>query len=164
LEIPFAATAVDLMSGELVVFREGSLLQAIRASTALPGLFAPVEHKGRVLVDGAVLSTVPVRVARAMGADVVVAVDVRHEAPACVTTRRGAMERARWAVVEHLVSEELSGADLVIRPYIGDVHSLDFRKTLHCIAAGQRAATQVLPGLVQLLSDSRSAVGSWESG
>jgi NTE family protein len=76
LAIPFAAVATSLDTGTEVWLREGSTLNAVRASIALPALFMPVLHEGRVLVDGGLVNPVPVSLARAMGADIVIAVDL----------------------------------------------------------------------------------------
>jgi NTE family protein len=76
LTLPFAAVATALHSGAEVWLRSGSTLDAVRASIALPGLFTPVIHDGTVLVDGGLVNPVPVSLARAMGADVVIAVDL----------------------------------------------------------------------------------------
>jgi NTE family protein len=76
LKLPFAAVATALHSGAEVWLRSGSTLDAVRASIALPGLFTPVMHEGMVLVDGGLVNPVPVSLARAMGADVVIAVDL----------------------------------------------------------------------------------------
>ncbi len=78
LGTPFRAVATDLFSGGEVQLAEGDLLEAVRASISVPGLFTPVERGGRTLVDGGLVNPVPVSVARAMGADFVIAVDVNH--------------------------------------------------------------------------------------
>ena len=79
LPIPFAAVATDIVSGEEVVMRSGDVIEAVRASISVPGIFTPVRSNGRVLVDGGLTNPVPVSVARAMGADIVIAVDLNHE-------------------------------------------------------------------------------------
>ncbi|HKB59325.1 MAG TPA: patatin-like phospholipase RssA [Gallionellaceae bacterium] len=76
---PFAAVATALRTGTEVWLREGSTVNAIRASIALPALFAPVAHEGRLLVDGGLTNPVPVSLARAMGADIVIAVDLSSD-------------------------------------------------------------------------------------
>jgi len=76
LPLPFACVATDLASGREVWLREGSVAAAVRASAALPGLFAPVMRDGRLLVDGGLVNPVPVSLCRAMGADIVIAVDL----------------------------------------------------------------------------------------
>jgi len=91
---PFAAVATDLQRGREVWLREGGVSDAVRASIALPGLFTPVQRDGSWLVDGGLVNPVPVSLCRAMGADVVIAVDLnsdllgRHLKPKSATTRR----------------------------------------------------------------------------
>lgn len=77
--LPFAAVATDLYSGAEIWLRQGSLVDAVRASIALPGLFTPVAARGRWLVDGGLVNPVPVSLARAMGADIVIAVDLNAD-------------------------------------------------------------------------------------
>jgi NTE family protein len=79
LPLPFAATATALHTGQEVWLRTGSTLDAVRASISFPGLFAPVMHEGRLLVDGGLVNPVPVSLARAMGADIVIAVDLSSD-------------------------------------------------------------------------------------
>ncbi len=76
LDIPYAAVATDMASGAEVWLREGSVLSAARASSSLPGLFTPIEEEGRWLLDGGLVNPVPVSLCRAMGADIVIAVDL----------------------------------------------------------------------------------------
>ena len=76
LALPFACVATDLASGREVWLRDGSVAAAVRASIAMPGLFTPAEHGGRLLVDGALVNPVPVSLCRSMGADIVIAVDL----------------------------------------------------------------------------------------
>lgn len=78
LPLPYAAVATDIESGEEVVLRGGKLIEAIRASISIPGIFTPVKREDRFLVDGALVNPVPVSVVREMGADVVIAVDVNR--------------------------------------------------------------------------------------
>src|SRR5574340_1819748 len=76
---PFAAVATDIVSGEEVVIRSGDVIEAVRASISVPGIFTPVRSNGRILVDGGLTDPVPASAARAMGADLVIAVDLNHE-------------------------------------------------------------------------------------
>ncbi|MDF5939213.1 patatin-like phospholipase family protein [Pseudomonas aeruginosa] len=84
LAIPFRAVSTDIATGEKVVFRKGHLPQAIRASMSIPAVFAPVEIDGRLLVDGGMVDNIPVDVARDMGVDVVIVVDIGNR---CATAR-----------------------------------------------------------------------------
>jgi len=77
LKIPYAAVATDVNTGEKIVIQQGSLVEAIRASISIPGVFTPVQYGGRFLVDGGVANPVPVDVIKSMGADIVIAVNVR---------------------------------------------------------------------------------------
>ena len=77
LQIPFAAVTTDVQTGEEIVIENGSLIEAVRASISIPGVFTPVRHQNRFLVDGGVVNPVPADVARNMGADIVIAVNVR---------------------------------------------------------------------------------------
>ncbi len=79
LPIPFAAVATDLVSGEEVVIRSGDVIEAVRASISVPGIFTPVRRDGRILVDGGLTDPVPASAVRAMGADIVIAVDLNHQ-------------------------------------------------------------------------------------
>jgi NTE family protein len=78
LPLPFRAVATDLVTGDEVVFGSGDLVEAVRASISVPGILTPARHGGRILSDGALINPVPVSVARAMGADIVIAVDLNH--------------------------------------------------------------------------------------
>jgi len=86
LPIPFRTVATDIMTGEQVVLGTGDLIEAVRASISVPGIFTPVRSNGRILVDGGLVNPVPVSVARAMGADRVIAVDLNHDIVARRTT------------------------------------------------------------------------------
>ncbi|MEZ5602976.1 MAG: patatin-like phospholipase family protein [Burkholderiaceae bacterium] len=79
LPIPFRAIATDITSGEAVAIGSGDLIEAVRASIAVPGIFTPIRSEGRILVDGGLVEPVPVGAARALGADLVIAVDLNHD-------------------------------------------------------------------------------------
>lgn len=79
LPIPFQAVATDIMNGEEVTIGTGDLIEAVRASISVPGIFTPVRLNGRILIDGGLVNPVPVSVVRAMGADLVIAVDLNHD-------------------------------------------------------------------------------------
>ncbi|MDY0331510.1 MAG: patatin-like phospholipase family protein [Thiomonas sp.] len=118
LRTPFAAIATDLLSGAEVVLRSGDVIEAVRASIAVPGVFTPVRVDGRVLVDGGLSNPVPVSVARAMGADRVIAVDLNHGVVQNQLKRRSRPQRqdrsppaqetaARWVADYRRVMNEL---------------------------------------------------------
>lgn len=118
LRIPFACMAADTLTGEAVVLKSGCLATAIRASTAIPLMMAPVHHQGRTLMDGGVVHKVPAVLARSMGADLVVAVDVTSPVSEKSQPRHlvDALFTCLDSMSQRLVSDELEWADIVIRP------------------------------------------------
>ncbi|MBS0394650.1 MAG: patatin-like phospholipase family protein [Proteobacteria bacterium] len=147
LPIPFRALATDLETGEPVVIRRGSLATAVRASMAAPGVFAPVEAGGRLLVDGGLAENLPVDLAREMGVDVVLAVDVSSP----LRTRREldsalAVSNQMISILINRETERsrraLRAGDVVIAPDLGNVSSVDFGKVREAIAAGEVAARE----------------------
>lgn len=141
LPIPFAAVATDLDTGEAVVLRSGPLVDAIRASTAIPGVFQPVRWEGRLLVDGGMTEPLPVRICRELGADVVIAVDT-NPAPR-PTTPAG---RRPWSVLSRT-----SHAVLRHRPWV----PANLAEVLHEYAR-ERQALRPLPGIFEILNQSAS--------
>ena len=95
LPIPFRAVATDISTGEEVAIESGNLIEAVRASIAVPGVFNPVRCNGRVFVDGGLVDPVPVGAARAMGAEVVIAVDLNHDIVTNRLTRPAADENGK---------------------------------------------------------------------
>jgi len=153
LRIPLAVVATDLSSGEPVVFTQGNLVDAIRASCAFPGLFEPVEIGTRCLADGGLVAPVPTHAARELGAGIVVGVSVGMQ-----DGHRGAptnifqvVSRAVNAAQKHQLELWERDADLVLRP---DVQSLawdDFDRADEAIAAGAAAARRALQRIEKLL-------------
>ncbi|HET7833242.1 MAG TPA: patatin-like phospholipase family protein [Gallionella sp.] len=116
LPIPFSAVATDLMSGEEVVIATGDLIEAVRASISVPGIFTPVRINGRILIDGGLVNPVPVSVARAMGADLVIAVDLNHDIVAnrVAQSNRPASETPRNWVMARVLESLQSGNSPVL--------------------------------------------------
>jgi len=164
LSIPTAIVATDLGTGEPVIFRQGSLAEAIRASCAFPGLFEPVMLGTRCLADGGLVAPVPTRAARELGAELVVGISVGlHDG------HRGApknifqvVSRAVSAAQKHQLEAWERHANLVLRP---DVQSLawdDFERIDDAIEAGAAAARSALPQIRKLLArqlDAHSELG-----
>lgn len=158
LELPFAAVATDLGDGSVVVLDRGEVARAVRASSAIPGVFEPVELGGRLLVDGGVVANLPVKVARDLGADVIVAVDVTEvSGEARPTSFVEVVMRAVTILTHEGVAESARGADVVIAPRVGDVELLDFEAKDRAIAAGAAAAREKVPEI-------RRAVEGWRAG
>ncbi|MHB1403752.1 MAG: patatin-like phospholipase family protein [Thiobacillus sp.] len=154
---PLGVVATDLQSGDLVLFRRGDTGMAVRASSAVPGMFQPVEISGRDYVDGGLTSPVPAQSARAMGADFVIAVDISN------VTRRDKLVGTldvllqTFAIMGHTISRhELEDADVVIRPKTAAVSSTDFEGRHLAIMEGEKAAAAIMPELKARLAKART--------
>jgi len=147
LPIPFAAVATDLKSGEPVIMRdEGDLPFAIRASCAIPGWYVPVtDPQGRQLVDGGLVALIPVAVARALGVDIVIAVDVNAEGATFLGPSRSALGiiLQSMLVVQRTVSRaQLRDADIVIKPRVGHIRWDEMSRGEELLAAGYAAGLE----------------------
>src|ERR1700740_1341925 len=147
LQIPLAVVATDLSSGEPVIFTEGNLVEAIRASCAFPGLFEPVEIGTRCLADGGLVAPVPTHAARRLGAKTVIGVSVGVQ-----DGRRGAptnifqvVSRAVSAAQNHQLEVWERHADLVLRPDVQSFAWDDFDRADEAIEAGAAVARRALP-------------------
>jgi NTE family protein len=187
----YAAVATELATGREVWLRDGPVIDAVRASIAVPGLFTPAEMDGRLLVDGGLVNPVPVSLCRAMGADIVIAVDVNSDlmgrqfrapeepeaSPPPETTpgafasimamltpasmKSGLKNSVEMPSMLDVVSTSLNimqvritrsrlagePADILIRPRLSDIASMDYHRAAPAITEGQRAAEQALPEL-----------------
>lgn len=153
LKMPYAAIATDIQNGEVVILRTGSVARAVRASSAIPGIFIPVRHLGRLLVDGGVLNSVPVDVARKMGADLVIAIDLTGERkPVQVNNIFDTIFQSLHLMALQGVEARLKDADVVIRPAVEHIGPFDFTMKKELLAAGIQAAEQALPLIRQKLS------------
>lgn len=148
MRIPFAAVATRLETGERAVFTRGDTGRAVRASSSVPGVFEPVPLAGKHYVDGGVTSPVPVDVARELGADVVVAVDISARASGSTPSHLlGIVNQSIAIMGSRLGEQELARADVVIRPAVTDIGPTDFARRDHAIMEGERAALAALPQL-----------------
>ncbi len=155
--IPFAATAVDLKSGMEVVLKGGSMRRAIAASCALPGIVSPVELEGYELVDGGWLDLVPGRVAREMGATVVVGVWVGSDLGEAGHWESSIdiLSRADEITRHHLGMFRLRERNVVITPKVGHYSWAGFDKAEEIIAAGEEATREVLPKIRAAIAKAR---------
>jgi NTE family protein len=146
LAIRYAAVATDLDDGSAVVLARGDVARAVRASSAIPGVFEPVELDGRLLVDGGVVANLPVTVARQLGADVVIAVDVTEvSGKAKPSSFVEVLLRAVTILTHEGVEQSALASDVLVAPAVGDVDLLDFDAKDRTIAAGVAAAREKLP-------------------
>ena len=142
LPTPFRAIAVDLITASQIVLDKGTLASAMRATMSLPGVFPPVERDGLVLVDGGAMNNVPADIVRAMGADVVVAVNVGHMGDKRTVSRSllGIISETVDVMMQAKTRETLKEADIVINPPLEGFGSLDWRRSAELAADGYRAA------------------------
>ena len=154
LPLKLGVVATDLQTGQGVLFQRGDTATAVRASSAVPGVFAPVNIQGRDYVDGGLVAPVPVRHARQMGADVVLAVDISSppQSDAGSDTLQILLQTFSIMIqsINHL---ELRQADVVVRPALAGVASTDFTVRAHAIEAGRLAMQAALPQLRKALAD-----------
>lgn len=151
--LPFGAVATDIQNGKMVVFTEGSLPLAIRASCAMPVFYTPVMVNGRMMVDGGLVGHIPASVTRVMGADIVVAVDVnsQHLPIPPPTNLFTIMSQSLSVMGRSAVNYLYADADVVVRPQIENVRPDDLSKAAEMISAGEEAAQRVIPKLRRLL-------------
>jgi len=137
------------------VLDKGSVARAVRASSAIPGVFQPVLYQGKLLVDGGVVDNIPISVARAKGADIVIAVDIGpNVGNTRITNLVGVTLQAANIMLAHNVDRARREADVLITPRIGDVAMLDFSQKRRCIRAGIEATRQAMPRI-------RKAIAAW---
>jgi len=152
LPIPYRAVATDLETGKEVVLAKGTLAQAIRASMAVPAAFDPVEIDGRLLVDGGLANNVPVSVARDMGADVFIVVDVgsglygRDQINSALDVT-GQLSNFLFTLNAEQQLKSLGPRDVLIRPALGDIGGGSFERAADAVPIGERAAREVIESL-----------------
>jgi len=143
LDIPFVCVATDIKTGEKIVFRDGDLIPAVRASSCIPGIFEPVEYRRRILVDGGVVDNAPTDLAAAEGADMIVASWTGG-------SRMLEDSRSIIAVLTQVIAisgtvlsrRQLEKADVVIEPDLRDVSPLDLDKFAYSFEAGYDATVR----------------------
>lgn len=155
LPIPFRTVATDLGSGSPVVLDHGSLPMAIRASVAVPGLFSPIKMDGRVLVDGGLVSNLPVQMARDMGADVVIAVNIGTplDDPEALASPAAVTQQMVTILMNQNIAAQkalLRPNDILLEPQLGDLSFTDFSRAGDGVKGGQAAAQALAPRLAAL--------------
>ncbi len=153
LPMPLGILATDLQSGQGVLFERGDIATAVRASSAVPGLFQPVSITGREYVDGGLVAPVPVRQARQMGAELVIAVDISQQPEANAPGDVFQILLQTFSIMSKSINSlELLGSNLVVvRPALNGVSGADFAARNRAIKAGRAAMQQALPQLRQAI-------------
>jgi len=148
MPLPLGILATDLNSGQGVLFQRGDTATAVRASSAVPAVFQPVRISGREYVDGGLVSPVPVRYARQMGAELVIAVDISSAPEANPATDSLQILMQTFTIMgKSINSLELRDAEVVVRPTLNGVASADFGARRRAIQAGRAAMLLVMPQL-----------------
>ena len=148
LALPLGIVATDLNTGTAVLFQRGDTGLAVRASSAVPAVFQPVRIGSREYVDGGLVSPVPVRFARQMGAELVIAVDISTVPEGQATGDMMGLLLQTFAIMGRSISQqELRDADVVLRPALDRVSSADFASRVRAILAGREVAKLQLPAL-----------------
>lgn len=159
--LPFAALATDIHSGEAVVIKEGRLVDAIIASTAIPGVFVPYQHGERMLVDGGLVENVPLSPLTAMGAEVLVAVDIngsrRYDPPGNVVD---VILNAMDIAIDTTTRTQLEQADVLISLDLADYSRTDASDVRELVAEGYRGGVLSLKKLDEVLQERKPS--SWQ--
>src|SRR5688572_999534 len=155
LPIPYRAVATDLETGRAVVFSEGQVVTAMRASMSVPGAIAPAESGGRILVDGGLTDNLPVGIARSMGADIVIAVNLGT--PLLQRTQLSSALGVTTQMINILTEQNvqaslasLRATDILIEPELGNFSASDFDDLARAVPIGEAAARKVAPRLAAL--------------
>jgi len=166
LGLAFAAVAADLHTGEEVWIREGPVMAAVRASSGVPGLFTPTWYLGRWLIDGGVVNPLPVSVCRALGADIVIAVDLsrpvtqgnldklRHDHPSLIESMSNAVNIMQDRITRSRLLVE--SAELVLHPPLNDFQLMDFHRAAEAIESGYRHVVENECRLEPIIAQLRS--------
>ncbi len=152
LRIKFYAVATNIQTGQEMVFGTGNTGAAVRASCSIPGIFRPVMINGQMYVDGGVVSPIAVEAARRQGADIVIAVDISSDLD--TSQPEGTMDTILQSInvmYSKISSTQLPKADVVIRPKVGYIRSGDFTKRHEAIMEGEKAATEAMPKIRELI-------------
>lgn len=164
---PFACVAMDIVNGEEIIFRDGPVLDAVIASVSLPIIFKASRSQGRFMVDGSLVTPVPVRVLKEMGADLIISVNVLHRHGEKIPIHPEDLRREKEPnifnmmihvtniITSHLVESSLTGTDILIEPNMVDIGLADFHKAQLSIRRGELAALESIADIKKLIFGQR---------
>lgn len=155
LKRPFVCTATDLYSGALVRFDTGSVAFAVRASCSIPGLFAPVQHENRTLVDGGVLVNLPVTLARDLGAEIVIAIDLESDTPEQMSGLIDILSQIIRIQGRALTAAEAAASDFLVTPAVGAIKTTELSRTQEAVTAGEVAGWAAAAAIKEAILDGR---------
>jgi NTE family protein len=161
LKTPMYVVATELKEGKKVVFNYGNTGQAVRASVSIPSMFIPTKIAGDEYVDGGLVSPVPVNVARELGADIVIAVDILAQPEHTETTNVWGLFNQNINIMQnHLAQEELKHADIVIQPDLREkAHIFDVKGREETMQAGMNAADKQLSNILKVFDQQNYSRG-----
>ena len=152
LKIPFACVATDIITGEKVVLRDGDVATAVRASTSIPGIFEPVEYKQRYLVDGGIVDNVPVDVAKGLGADIIIAVNIeadftQNELKKVINM----LFQITYIQGKRLNANIIKNADFILNPAVSSIDIKDLNSRDIILEAGRKEARANVENIKKLI-------------
>ena len=151
-----AVIATDLLKGERVVFTKGPIAQAVRASISIPGIFVPEKINGRILVDGGVIDRVPVTIAKKLGANITIAVDVSYyETEPEITSVYDVILQSMDIMEREMSRYREIDADIMIRPMVRQVNSFVFTNVEEYIELGEEETNKQMDKI-------RAAIEDWK--
>lgn len=154
LSIPIGIVTTDLLTGEKVVFKQGPVAEAVRASISIPGIFVPEKYNGRILVDGGVSDRVPVSVAKELGADIVIAVDVsRVKRNAEITSIYDVIMQSIDIMQTEIINYREIASDIMIRPPVEAYSSRAFTNIEEIIELGEEEAKKHLEIIKKVITE-----------
>ena len=166
LPVPFAAVATELKTGKAVILRDrGDVPFAIRASCTIPGWYVPViDEEGRHLVDGGLVAVVPATVARSLGADIVIAIDVNADGAKFLgpsSSVIGVLLQSMLVVQKTASHYQLQSSDIVIKPKVGHIRWDEMGRAEELIAAGYESGLEAVPQILALIDEAVKAQPRW---
>ncbi len=150
LLLPLAVVATDLKSGREIVFSQGPVASAVRASISVPGIFAPFEYDGHLLVDGAVVNPTPLNVVRNMGADIVIGVDLTSAGNYAICSIFDVIIQTIDIMERELLNYRRDNYHILIQPQTGHIAPSSFEAMDECVALGEQAARNAMPQIKQM--------------
>lgn len=157
LKIPFSITATDLYSGKELILTEGPLRKAVLASASIPGILPPVNWDGKLLADGGSVSECPINGCLQLGADIIIAVNVKSRSRYLHKLENGleVISRANYITGGKLNDLNLLRANVVVNPAVGNVHWANFKKLDYCLKRGERAVWAKLEQIKEVVKKAK---------
>lgn len=154
LSIPVAVVATDIEKAKKVVFTEGDIAHAVRASISIPGIFVPEKWNGTLLVDGGVVDRIPITVVKKMGADIIIGVDVSHvQKDVNINSIYDVIMQSIAILQMEIVESREFASDIMIRPQVEHFSTSAFTNAIEIIKIGEEEAKRLLPNIKTVLTD-----------